>query len=320
VLCALNTSAQNNAIFFGGSGDGAHHGSFLQTMTEIYRGGVGDGASANHYAQPVAPIFFGGSGDGVHYGSFLQTMTEIYRGGDGDGVSANHYVQPVASIFFGGTGDGFAHLSFAESFTEIRKGGVGDGWASNVLPLQPLPLNLLSFTGISVHGTHILNWETSDEINTALFEIEYASGMPSAFYKIGEIAAFGSMHNRYAYTYSHPLPGNNFYRLKMMDLDGSFTYSNVVLLYVLNDKTTVLIFPNPTATKLQVSFGNVPEGTPLKLFVFDATGKIISQLNKVHNNIPISIDVSNIPSGIYFLKIVQNGITETIQFNKVNRP
>ena len=90
----------------------------------------------------------------------------------------------------------------------------------------PLPLTLLEFNARQVHNKTALSWQTATEVNTALFEIERSAS--SEFIKIGEVKAMNQagQHNYSVYD-EQPLQGSNYYRLRMVDIDGSFTYSKV---------------------------------------------------------------------------------------------
>ncbi|HXO76170.1 MAG TPA: hypothetical protein VN824_13055, partial [Puia sp.] len=112
-------------------------------------------------------------------------------------------------------------------------------------PPVPLPEQLLSFTGTRLDALSQLSWTTSEEINTASFDIE-RSGDDQSFSSIGTVAAHGNSATTTDYTFidNNPLKGNNYYRLKMVDADAKFTYSKVILLNF-GSTLTVHVSPNP---------------------------------------------------------------------------
>lgn len=296
-LFAADISAQppNNAIFKGGAGDGWHFNSFT-------------GAANN--------IFLGGSGDGWNYNSNTITANSIFTGGFGDGWHNSSFNPTPNSIFTGGIGDGWNYNKFSLAPNSIFTGGIGDGWAKIIYPLGPLPVTLLSFTGEQQGKTNLLKWVTSQEINTSHFELE-RSANANSFSVIKSVLAAGnsSIAINYLSADEHPFTGNNFYRLKMVDADGKYKYSNVVLLRMLDNDVLLSVFPNPTADKLNIALSSSTNIAQIQLQVFDNAGKLVTQ-QSVSNNNGITLDVSNYSSGVYLLKIMYSGKEETIRFVK----
>jgi hypothetical protein len=285
--------AQNNAIFFGGSGDGHAAVSYLQTVNEINKGGDGDGWTSLNYAQLVSNISLGGDGDGWSSLSYIQGGdTSLFIGGDGDGWASNSYAQIADSALF--------------------RGGDGDGWASIVLPVGPLPIELLSFTGKPVNAYHELNWETNVETNSSHFVLELSSDATN-FRELGMRNAAGNSNEK---TNKTPFVGNNFYRLKMVDLDGKFKYSNIVLLKVLADKSSVSVYPNPSASILNVDILNLKNNTSIKMKVYDMAGKTIWASENKYDGTSIQIDITNYALGIYQLYIETPTDKQIVKFRK----
>jgi len=184
--------------------------------------------------------------------------------------------------------------------------------------LGPLPVTLFSFTGEQQGKTNLLKWITSQEINTSHFELERSSNAGSyALIKSVLAAGTSSTAKNYFSVDEHPFAGNNFYRLKMVDADGKYKYSNVVLLRVLNNDVLLSVFPNPTADKLNISISSSTNIAQIQLNVFDNGGKLITR-QAVTNNNTVSLDVSKYASGVYLLRIMYSGKEETIRFVKSN--
>lgn len=109
-----------------------------------------------------------------------------------------------------------------------------------------LPIELFSFTGKSINEGAQLNWTTLSEKNFDYFSVEHSiDGID--FSEIARLAAKGDLKKRTDYTYIHRTPtfGKNYYRLKSIDLDGSFEYSKLVVVSYQGGKYLTL-FPNPT--------------------------------------------------------------------------
>lgn len=311
--------AQNNTIFFGGIGDGNALGNYAEAYTDFRKGGTGDGNTLDNYAQAYTDVHKGGTGDGNALGNYAQAYTDVHKGGIGDGNASGSYAQAYTDIRTGGLGDGNASGSYTQAYTDFRKGGGGDGWASNVLPMLPLPLTLLSFTGREAeNGVHLLQWQTVQEINTAYFDVEYTVNTAAAYRTIGTVAGTGNDAGKQDYSFinEHPQAGNNFYRLKMVDNDGKATYSNVVLLKVLASKAVLLVYPNPAASALNIRLANTCGNAAVDIEVYDMAGRIMTCQSLQSGNTTISLDVSHYAAGNYVIKIKNNGSEDTVKFVK----
>src|SRR6202012_2934437 len=95
---------------------------------------------------------------------------------------------------------------------------------------SPLPITLLQFNGRLDNNNAVLTWSTSSEQNSKTFEID-RSFDGTVFLPIGNVAAAGNSTSTRNYTFTDPslTRDTNYYRLKEIDLDDHFTYSNVVL-------------------------------------------------------------------------------------------
>ena len=110
-----------------------------------------------------------------------------------------------------------------------------------------LPLQLTDFTGEIKNNHALLQWHTATELNTKYFTIEYAKDGVN-FSGIGKTDAAGNSTagHTYSFTHSNPSEGFNYYRLKMVDNDGKFTYSSVIkLLLDEENPSKMTVYPNP---------------------------------------------------------------------------
>ena len=178
-----------------------------------------------------------------------------------------------------------------------------------------LPVTLVSFTAAKV-GTGInLNWLVTSEINAKEYNVERSSGNGAAFIAIGNVAA--NNNGKYSFIDASPLGGVNYYRLKMVDIDGKFKYSEVRT--VLFDGNTVLfdVYPNPVITnKLYLQVQQYSYAGKAQAIITDIAGRSIQNstitLVKGSNQLPITI--KNLKSGTYFVTVYDangNLITQT---------
>ncbi|MES2881746.1 MAG: hypothetical protein V4676_06335, partial [Bacteroidota bacterium] len=100
--------------------------------------------------------------------------------------------------------------------------------ATTARNITVLPIAVIDFNGRKSGSANLLQWKTAYEINASHFEIEH-SGDANTFNNIGRVAT-GARNSSYSFTHDNPVKGNNFYRLKLVDVDGRFSYSKVILL------------------------------------------------------------------------------------------
>ena len=158
-----------------------------------------------------------------------------------------------------------------------------------------LPLNLINFSANKQNNVINLKWTTENEFNVSHFEIE-RSADGQTFSKLADVAPANSssLHN-YSFIDVQPMLGINFYRLKMIDIDGRFKYSGILKINS-NGKQIFEVYPNPVKDVMIVN--GVKAGDEIKLLNID--GKILSQ--KLSLGQSITIDVSKYPSGVYFVQ------------------
>jgi len=167
----------------------------------------------------------------------------------------------------------------------------------------PLPLTLLSFTGNRYNEYNQLQWKTADEVNTENFVLERSSDGRN-FVAIATIAANGVGNGSYSYKDYTSFSGKIYYRLKMVDVDGHYTYSTMVTL-LNNGNNAVSIYPNPASDVVYIN-----AGTDLlysQAGLYDANGRLLQTI--VITAIPQAINVQQLTKGLYVLKFA-NGATE----------
>jgi hypothetical protein len=194
---------------------------------------------------------------------------------------------------------------------------------------SPLPLSLLSFKGELFNNDVRLHWATAYELNMSSFDIERSVNKGKNFIKIGEQKVTGNNkvgNNNYTYTDGNVRSLGSeklLYRLKMKELDNKFTYSDIIAINI-NSRVSggiTDVYPNPvTGNSL---FVRMPEDDrkTLTISVTDVSGTVISATSYTggsYNYRAIPVDVSNLPQGIYFLRIVNadNNTLEVLKFNR----
>ncbi|MFM2283044.1 MAG: hypothetical protein RL222_548, partial [Bacteroidota bacterium] len=206
---------------------------------------------------------------------------------------------PIASTSLnGGPNNSTQYELSIPSFSTFRfhtNGGIGD----------PLPVELMSFTGYHESLRNTLIWKTASESNTDRFDIEKSIDGSNWQY-IGMQKAAGTTTSPMDYTFydNVPVMGNNYYRLKIVDNDASYEYSNIINIKVGETEVNGIasVYPNPTdnevtvviqttnAQNTVVSISNV-----LGQEVMSVPVSLVSGVNKVQ------LQTSGLPAGTYMI-------------------
>lgn len=163
-----------------------------------------------------------------------------------------------------------------------------------------LPLELLSFTATAEQDAIITKWTSVQEINLDRYDILRADDKhPSAFVKVGSIKANNrTEESKYSFIDKEVKRGfTYYYKLQMIDLDGSFEYSNIVSA-ILPIESGISVYPNPNNGRFTISFQDIEDIQ--KATVVDASGRIIQEIKEL--NPEIFIDLKNNVSGVYYIQ------------------
>lgn len=181
--------------------------------------------------------------------------------------------------------------------------------ASTNLDQNALPLTLLSFTAQPAGNAVKLNWTTTNERNVSHFEIERCSNS-TVFIKIGSVTAASiAGTNNYVYNDAAPQNGNNYYRLKMIDIDGRFEFSKIISVWFGNTQQ-VRIWPTPAKSAITIQFAEQYK----QLEIVDITGRIL--LRKNISQQTETIDISTLAKGMYFIRLRNGNTTVSKKFIK----
>ncbi len=179
-----------------------------------------------------------------------------------------------------------------------------------------LPVEFTSFTAQATKKGIILNWTTSSQINNYGFAIERRNENKNSWEIIGLVQGNGTTTQTTNFSYndnSVTQSGSYYYRLKQIDSDGTFNFSNEVKVDFIQPNDFILNqnFPNPFNPSTTIEF-ILGEDSYVKLEVYNALGEKVADLlneNKEQGSYKIKFDASKLPSGIYIAKLesVTNG-------------
>lgn len=193
------------------------------------------------------------------------------------------------------TGANDAPVVLRDGMSDFSQFAFGGG-STNVLPVS-----LLYFSG-QVSGKNVLlSWTTTGETNNSFYSVEYSkSGID--FTALGRIEAAlnQSQQNEYSFTHSNVPAGTGYYRLMQTDVDGKFSYSNIIS-FRINNENTVKVYPVLATTSITIA-----PGTATTLRLFDASGRYIRNVYAGTN------DISSLATGMYYI-VYKGGVAKFIR-------
>jgi len=200
------------------------------------------------------------------------------------------------------------------------------GWgiinALNAINSSIVPVELTSFSAQFVSDRVELNWITATETNNFGFEIQRRDDS-SAYETLAFVNGNGTTTNRVTYNYTDQnlYSGRYYYRLKQIDFDGTFKYSDEIMvdIPVLSGFRLYQNYPNPFNPSTRIKFYS-PLQTNVKIVLFDILGnEIKTLLNKEVNQgtYELELDGSNLASGMYFVKMFSNLNQQVIKISLI---
>jgi hypothetical protein len=197
-----------------------------------------------------------------------------------------------------------SYVSFGASANFTSSGCIGAAVA--------LPVEMTFFIAERENNNIALTWETATEENNEGFEVQRSTDGKNWEY-VDFVAGQGNTleTSNYHFIDESPIAGINYYRLKQVDFDGQFEYSNIVNIQTIESSKhqTINIYPNPVTDELTIENG---QGTAI---IYNAVGQSVQEVNIDASK--VQLNVSELPQGIYTIHIRKtNGESITKQFVK----
>ena len=173
---------------------------------------------------------------------------------------------------------------------------------------SPLPVELVSFEAKARDNRILLEWQTASELNNLGFEIQKSKdGITWDILGFVEGKGTVSVLNTYASIDRFPNKGSNYYRLKQLDFDGKFEYSEIVVIDINGLNEGVVVFPNPAKNQLTIIKG---EG---EATIYNVLGQAVKRLTiDAHQ---ATIQLTDLIDGQYYIQVLQkDGTNITKQF------
>lgn len=185
-----------------------------------------------------------------------------------------------------------------------------------------LPLELVYFKGSLQNTSTLLQWKTINENNTSHFIVERSIDGRS-FAMIGSVDAAGNSTSTSLYSYidnevTTLASTVIYYRLKMVDIGGEYSYTSIVTIYLADITNNVIISPNPTSGETKVSISSTLNGKA-QWKLMDNSGRVVMQ-NTIHlkkGNNSMTINLRSLADGLYYLSVSGAGIDQNVKLQKL---
>lgn len=269
--------------------------------------GFNYGSSSISFSYSIAPVSGGSNFGGLVGGVINSTTNNSFW----DITTAHIHSSS------GGTGKTDAEMMTQTTFTNAGW-DFGSIWTIDAghypkLQANPdpnLPVELNSFTITVSKNNVVLNWQTATEVNNYGFEVQRVKAGQSNWAKVGFVKGNGTSNNieKYSFTDKSVSSGSFQYRLKQVDNDGKFTYSNILSAEVAPEEFSLAQnYPNPFNPSTVISY-QIPTSSHVTLSVYDALGRKVATLvngqedaGKYH--VTLSANRFGLSSGIYFYSL-----------------
>ncbi len=199
-----------------------------------------------------------------------------------------------------------------ETFTDIPLFATdGDQSASAFFTFSvdgSLPVKLADFTVSGEGRAAVLNWTTTEEVNTSYFEIEHSADAV-VWRPLGTRQSLGEgvASRNYSFTHATPVKGTNYYRLKVVDADGTFERSSIRSIVFGSEANLLTVYPNPVSDFLTLDEAGLEQISRIELI--NGLGQVVYRSG---TQVEGAINVRNLAAGLYLARITDvNGVVAT---------
>lgn len=193
---------------------------------------------------------------------------------------------------------------------------------SNIPQGNPLPVELSAFTAVQIGSKVLLKWTTETEINNYGFEVERTiniNGSANHWKNIGFVEGSGNSNSpkNYLFTDNPSIGSKYYYRLKQIDSDGQFEYSNIINidLKMPNQYELHQNYPNPFNPTTSITY-NLPVDGMVTLNVYDILGNEVAALvseNQKAGAYTIPFEAVGLASGVYICRMTAGSFNTTVK-------
>lgn len=244
---------------------------------------------------------------------FNNGVLRVYDGPDNSG-SWSYYISGSAVYVPDGGGISLYGSNTITSTNEcfffqfFNGSSTSNGWVASVSSSGVLPLVLKDFRVQPNETTIDLDWLTEQELNVDRFIVQRRAGYSSEFSEVGQLSACGNCLEGSAYAFKDVAvrPGINYtYRLKMLDFDGQYEYSDMVTTKINAKGDEWEVYPNPGKGIFTLWLND--DHNASTIFILDQLGRLVYQAPIVKEDRYIDLDLTALEGGMYQVMIINGG-------------
>lgn len=277
------------------------------TITASANGGRG-GDMTTHFAHGPG----GGGGGGVVISNVIPSGSITVTGGANGLTRSTTTTDPVNDAYGSAAGSN-GIISVLSGYTVFQN-------ANNVLsPCGVLPVTLQLWNGVYKNDKTYLSWQTDQGVNFSHFIVEHSTNGVH-FNSLGQVAASTStaLTLQYSFVDIAPASGINYYRLKMVDVDGGYRYSGIITIRTDVKGVTITASPNPFQAHVMITIESATDAT-VHLRAYNSDGKLVWRKTgsvTAGTNVQYFNDLQALPRGIYIIKVNQQNFETSIKLVK----
>ena len=178
-------------------------------------------------------------------------------------------------------------------------------------PPLTLPVKLSSFNAKVSNCSVNLDWTAATETDFSNYEVQ--SSTDGSTFKTIATKPVNGPDQKYLYQDHSPAQGNIYYRLKMVNIDGSFEYSNIIAMKLNCNRSEMVVYPNPVTDILNINITNAQDNET-EASLFDNSGRLVHSSKLVSGT--NSINMTKFPKGVYLLTLKNNNEIQNIKIVK----
>lgn len=190
----------------------------------------------------------------------------------------------------------------------------GNNWTYNVE--IGFPLDMKDFRAQRKSDKVLLSWTALNESNISDYEIQRSLDGHN-FKAIGKVAAAAAMHDmqNYSFTDEKPLCGHNFYRIRINDLDGGYSYSSSESIFIPYEDMEFGIYPVLATERISLEFGKPAENGTIA--IYDIHGQMIRSFSLEKGISRFEIDISDLKKGMFVIRYIDGIPAESRKFFRI---
>ncbi len=223
-------------------------------------------------------------------------------GGNGSDAGNALLAGPAGSLFITGYYSEIADFDpGTDEVNQIAAGGTDFFLLKLNSNIMVLPITIIRFCGQEVQAGNLLKWDTENELNTDFIEIQKSfDGRNFSIIGVMECMLYNPPSSNYYFVDNRKREGINYYRLKFVDLDNQYQYSNIISVINGEGQPRILVYPNPSQGEVNIFASKYVRKATIS--ITDIKGRSVLLKTNLEGQ-SFRFDISNETDGMYFIEL-----------------